>query len=57
MIVSELTTADLTKLISILSEEIAALSVRAKMYPEKQEEINSIINKNELLIYKLERML
>ncbi|MCX7710852.1 MAG: hypothetical protein N2484_13520 [Clostridia bacterium] len=56
MILSELTTSDLTKLISLLSEEIAALGARLKLYPEKSEEIMEIIRKNERIIDKLEKM-
>lgn len=56
MIISELTTAEVTKLISLLSEEIAALSVRSEIYPERQEENNKIITQNEIIIEKLERM-
>jgi hypothetical protein len=56
MIVSELTAADLTKLVSLLSEEIAVLSVRMKMYPEKAAEYQDQIEKNEKIIVKLEKM-
>jgi hypothetical protein len=56
MIVSELTAADLTKLVSLLSEEIAVLSVRMKMYPEKAVEYHDQIKKNEKIIVKLEKM-
>lgn len=56
MIVSELTAADLTKLVSLLSEEIAVLSVRIKIYPEKNAEYQDQIKKNEVIIEKLEKM-
>lgn len=56
MVISELTAADLTKLISLLSEEIAVMGVRLNTYPEKAGEIREIIRKNEAIIEKLEKM-
>ena len=56
MIVSELTTTDLTKLISLLSEEMAALTVRMKMYPEKTPELQEDIKRNGQIIVKLDKM-
>lgn len=56
MIISELTTAELTKIITLLAEEIAVLEVRLKAYPDKKEEYVKIITSNEKLIEKLERM-
>lgn len=56
MIISELTNTDITKLISMLSEEIAALGVRIKSYPQKSVEIQKAIRENEAIIEKLEKM-
>lgn len=56
MIISELTTSDVTKLITILSEEIAVLGIRMKAYPDKTEEYQRLIKINERIIEKLEKM-